>query len=169
MIAAVDNESPTQILLREGGGKEGGEKERGATLPELRYWSDVVFLQWQIVTVGNANLQFVFRLGITNGATLDVLQRILRKHGVVGREVVWTAREDKEAVAAILGTPNGSGVARLLLHHKRELGHKVVEEVRLVGWKGEGVGEPSLVFRIGNVYGEGDEGSQETIRGGSVL
>ncbi|EMD92233.1 hypothetical protein COCC4DRAFT_129983 [Bipolaris maydis ATCC 48331] len=177
MLVAVDNESPTQILLREGAGRDGGKSRQSATLPELKYWSDVVFLQWQIVTGGNANLQFVVRLGITNGATLDVLQHVLRKGGVVveegvvvkGRDVVWTVREDEEAVAAILGTPNGSGVARLLLHHKRELGHKVVEEVRLVEWKGEGVGEPSLVFRIGNLYREGDGGSQETVRGGSSV
>ncbi|EUC44805.1 hypothetical protein COCMIDRAFT_5938 [Bipolaris oryzae ATCC 44560] len=175
MIVAVDNESPSQILLREG--CEKGGKGRGGALPELRYWSDVVFLQWQIIAGGNANLRFVVRLGITNAATLDILGRVLRKDGVVDEErtvglernVVWRVQEDEESVAAILGTPNGSGVARLLMHHKRELGHKVVEEVRLVGWKGEGVGEPSLVFRIGNVYGEGDGGSQETVRGGSVL
>lgn len=87
----------------------------------------------------------------------------------VEKDVVLRVKEYEESVTAILGTPNGSGVARLLLHHKRELRHKVAEEVRLVRWKGEGVREPSLVFRIGNVYGEGDGGSQETVRGGSIL
>lgn len=84
MLFAVDNESPTQIILRERGGGSGGGGGKGqsATLPELKYWSDVVFLQWQIVTGKKANLQFVVRLGITNQATLDILEQVLRKKQV---------------------------------------------------------------------------------------
>ena len=175
MIAAIDNESPTQATLRRGqqGGKYAG------VLPDLKYWSDVSFLQWESVTNGLANLQYVVRLGLANQPTLAIIKCIMENKRIQPSsytftlnlptttpaswpDTTWRLDEDEEAVAALLGTPNGAGVARLLIHHKKQLGYKRVEAVQLVNAKGELPylrGEPSLVFKIGNVRDDGDDGS----------
>ncbi|KNG51841.1 hypothetical protein TW65_01033 [Stemphylium lycopersici] len=182
MIAAIDNESPTQATQRR---RQQGGKHAGV-LPALKYWSDVSFVQWESVTNGLANLQYVVRLGIANPPTLAIIKCIMENKGIQPcsynfppglsttapaswPDTTWRLDQDEEPVAALLGTPNGAGVARLLIHHKKQLGHKRVEAVQLVNAKGDLpylYGEPSLVFKIGNIRDEGDDGfggSQETI------
>lgn len=123
-------------------------------LPELKFWSDVAYLQWSEVNKENNELRYVVRHGITNATTISVIRQLLARDGLPdprsGRmkwpDTVWM---DEEAIAALLGTPNGSGIARLLIHHKRQLGHKIVKEVMLFGFSElRGSHEPSLVFKF---------------------
>jgi len=60
---------------------------------------------------------------------------------------------DNAEALALLGTPNGTGVAWLLSQYQKELGHKVVKNVTLF-WERSAIKDegfktlPSLVFRL---------------------
>ena len=63
----------------------------------------------------------------------------------------WAAETEAKA---LLGTPNGSGIAWLLIQHKRQLGWKMVDSVTLFwkdGHEGDLGSNPSLLFRIKDV------------------
>lgn len=65
-----------------------------AALPDLKNWSDVVFLTWLSLTVGNEaqrkGLKIVVRVNVMNEDTRDVIEEALRKEGVAsGNAPVW--------------------------------------------------------------------------------
>ncbi|USP72838.1 hypothetical protein yc1106_00112 [Curvularia clavata] len=162
MFVAVDNESPTALARLYRNKIPGVE-----VIPDIKYWSDVAYLQWAEVTKGAAELRYVVRHGITNIRTMSVIRHLLAREGepetrfgrMVWPNVLW---KDEEAIAALLGTPNGSGVARLLIHHKKLLGHKTVEEVMMFGFSEVSgfFGEPSLVFKIVDVVASEGNGTE---------
>ncbi|KAF2798547.1 hypothetical protein K505DRAFT_357393 [Melanomma pulvis-pyrius CBS 109.77] len=109
---------------------------RPTPLPHLKHWSDIVFLQYvETATLSNTtirNLSHVFRRLIRNPETRSVIDRILRDESK--EPEMWpgfTLNIDTQPGKAILGTPNGSGVAFLLFEHKRQLGHKYVDRVTI--------------------------------------
>jgi hypothetical protein len=76
------------------------------------------------------NLKYFFRNHIINDDTKNIINEALRRTGQSlsewpGVEFSMTSDEGK----AILGTPNGGGVAWFLVDHKKELGVKTVESV----------------------------------------
>ncbi|PSN75359.1 hypothetical protein BS50DRAFT_616031 [Corynespora cassiicola Philippines] len=110
--------------------------------PELGWWSDVAFLQWisppcipvdaeAMPEVENQrNLKYVFRTNIENETTQEVVNRILPDFKK--EKCTWpgvTFRTDSLEGRALLGTPNGAGVAWLLAQHREQLGWRVVDQV----------------------------------------
>ncbi|KAF2819416.1 hypothetical protein CC86DRAFT_460525 [Ophiobolus disseminans] len=97
-----------------------------ATLPKLRRWSDIAFLT--IASCSHTNdLHYVLRANITNAETVSTMTRILGEDAngktiPFPRPRYWRRRsrwpglsfDTSDARAqALLGTPNGSGVACL--------------------------------------------------------
>ena len=71
---------------------------------------------------------------MTNEDTFDVVERILK-----GTDFPWPGvelRMSEPAGLAMLGTPNGRGVAWLLATHKEQFGHRTIESVRV--WSDNG-------------------------------
>lgn len=130
-------------------------------VPDLKHWSDIAYLQWTdpSISQGTRELKFVLRSRIENKDTMSVVERIVRDCGgsATGqRSFTWDMQRDE--AKALLGTPNGSGVAWLLAQHKEQLGHKTVDEVTLF-WDEECslTGPPSLLFQLGDVRVGDDE------------
>ncbi|KAF1834133.1 hypothetical protein BDW02DRAFT_499116 [Decorospora gaudefroyi] len=129
----------------------------------LCHWSDVAFLQWASLSVEGVipDLKFVARVSISNEHTIAVLQTVLSKlrkeqRAPENRLPTWPGINfpmETEEAKALLGTPNGAGIAWLLAQHKKELGHKTVETVRL--WYSKYVGTPNLLFHLKNVEAPG--------------
>ena len=141
-------------------------------LPKLQHWSDIAYLQWTDPSLQSLpnDLKYVVRLSIVNEDTIAVIQRIGDDFYEANGRSIWLYVEanggitwdvETEEAKALLGTPNGSGVAWLLAQHKRELGHKVVESVTLF-WndtyeRPEITYYPSLLFQIRDCVGKGIE------------
>ena len=112
-------------------------EEEAIGLSPLRHWSDVAFLQYLSSfpepPVRPIPLNYVFRVQIQNAETSLVLNNIISKHGTFTFEF-WpgiTFGMDTEEGKAILGTPNGCGVAWMLIQHKKAFGEKNIEKVTL--------------------------------------
>ena len=101
--------------------------------PDVRYWSDVVFVEWQSQArswgFDVRQLNYVFRFEIFNLDTKAVMQHILG-----GSDGSWPGIEvsmSDPGGLAMLGTPNGRGVAWLLATHQDQLGRRTVESIRV--------------------------------------
>jgi hypothetical protein len=80
------------------------------------------------------SLKYIFRATISNPGTQRIFdQAVLDQTGrqYVGWEDRVTFGMDTERGQAILGTPNGKGVAWLLINHKDQLGAKTIESVTI--------------------------------------
>ena len=103
-------------------------------LPDIRAWSDVVFLEWQAQAQDNGHdvqgLKYVFRYEVVNPNTVVIVEQATGRL----RRSLWpglTFPMSDERGRAILGTPNGAGVAYLLATHKEQLGDKTIESVQV--------------------------------------
>jgi hypothetical protein len=112
------------------------EWDAGVPLPNLKHWSDVAFLQWSsLKRTAPGELKYVLRSRISEKDTLAVIAELVANLSDEYRYLGWPgisfdmARSDH--AKALLGTPNGSGVAWLLAQHRSQLGWKDVSEVRL--------------------------------------
>ena len=171
IIVVVNSRSPTKSV--ESGRAD--EWRQGDQLPDLKFWSDVAYLQWTSVTDESSDLRYVIRLNITNERTKAVIGHIMTQPSLIDRYpmfpgISWSLYEDEE-VAALLGTPNGIGVAWLLIQHKAQLGHKIVKKVTLVykDWLYLKEGKvPTLIFEFGNVVAaektKGEESAEERLQ-----
>jgi len=167
-IWAANNISPS---------KKNSQARRNAPLPALQLWSDIVFLEWaRVATDDNINnLKFVLRLWIVNAETCDVIAHVLRRlhpsreeSRLVHFENEGDVGMESEEGKALLGTPNGRGVAWLLVQHRARLGRKTVGGVRV--WvDGTCVEEqdmelcrPNMVFYVRDVAEGGGDGNAGT-------
>jgi len=98
----------------------------------LKHWSDMAFLAWTdpAADLGESegDLRYVLRWTITNKDTINVANQVVanyqKENQIFGgkRILKWpgiTFKADSEEAQALLETPNGSGVAWLLIQHKR--------------------------------------------------
>jgi hypothetical protein len=99
----------------------------------LRQYSDVVFLGWQQAAGDKIKgLKYVFRHQVTNKDSIAVIKEVLERRAAQAK--VWPGLQismTERDAWAILGSPNGHGVAWLLLQHKKELGLKSVRAVTI--------------------------------------
>lgn len=119
----------------------------GEELVALQQWSDVAFLAWKHESGGNIrNLKYIVQSIIINPITVDIIGRILesRKETVKPWPGLKIPMTDPDA-QALLGSPNGGGVAWLLIQHKEQLGLKVPDAVTIYGRSST---SRSLVFWI---------------------
>ncbi|KAB8271770.1 hypothetical protein BDV30DRAFT_249945 [Aspergillus minisclerotigenes] len=138
-ISAEDNISPAYRLA---------ETRKGYPPPTISRLSDVYFLMWKEVA-GNSeaelkNIKYFVRHHVINGASLDVALEVAsgkplpptKEDGSRDTSMVeeWPGKSydmSTDDGKAILGTPNGAGVARFLMDHKQELGVKAPSKVTL--------------------------------------
>lgn len=109
-----------------------GESFDGEVVP-LKQYSDVVFLAWQHAAGNKVNgLRYVIRHGIINAKTIAVTKHILELRGAANQP--WPGLKipmsDRDALA-LMGTPNGQGVAWMLIQHKQQLGWKTISDVTI--------------------------------------
>lgn len=101
----------------------------------LNTWADVVFLEYQYQAAQQGqdmkNLKYCFRMNVVNQQTKEVInQAILNTPGASFQAWPgWTWDINTPEAQAILGTENGKGLAWLLIRHKTQLGHKVIQSV----------------------------------------
>lgn len=146
-------------------------------LPLLQNWSDLAFLHWQsLQKLGKPNeLKYVLRANIENETSTKVMSEILG-YGVQYQELehkpshgcscetcrlpLWpgvTFDAGSKEGQALIGTPNGGGVAWLLAQHKEQLGVKVIDKVTLFfstpvsEWDGTMYSAPNMLFHIKHV------------------
>jgi hypothetical protein len=156
VLVAQHNYGPAHIVA---------ESEMIIPVPKLEHYSDIAYLQWSDPRLRHLpnDLQHVIRMRIENDETLAVIERVLavdyrKEHRTpeywVSDVEGLTWDIETEAAKALLGTPNGSGVAWLLVQHKTQLGWKVVESVTLF-WeqvdRTNMLEHPSLLFRFEDV------------------
>lgn len=123
IIVACENLSPT-------GANREAERPLGLDVPRLSNWSDMAFLQWRLLGSIASNLRYVLRHRITNEITESIVESI---NAASATEILqWPGRTyDANSLEgqALLGTPNGSGVAFMLYQHKHDLGLKVINKI----------------------------------------
>ena len=143
--------------------------KRAMSLPKLQKWSDIAFLTLNCCVAKN-ELRYVLRANIQNDDTVAVISLLLNEDASgkiipFPRPACWRNRprwpgivfDKEENVQALLGTPNGSGVAWLLTQRKRGLGHRIVDKVTLFFTEhryssSDDIHEnPNLLFHIKNV------------------
>jgi hypothetical protein len=132
VIIAQENSSPAAHL------------PAGTTLPELRHWSDVAFLQWLESCAdykdrcgkSAASIKYVIREDIINPQTTRLIHKAFerQKKSLKRWPGVGFSASSVEG-KALLGSPNGAGVGFLLAQHKSQLGHKTVESIRVFGYE----------------------------------
>ncbi|KAJ5984854.1 hypothetical protein N7522_012050 [Penicillium canescens] len=139
-ISAENNESPVQ--------------QKNDTQPAPYKLSDVYVLQWQKLAAGSnkiKNLKYFIRKDVQNPDTLRIIDEAT---GNVAKE--WpgtTFSMESDEGKALLRTPNGVGLAYMLIH-KPELGVKVPTQVRVFKTTNKsGIVEKHLLFYIGDYKG----------------
>jgi hypothetical protein len=120
------------------------------------------------------DFKFVARVMITNADTNTVLRTVLdnlrQKYDLgdlfLPRWPGLTFTMETDEGKALLGTPNGSGIAWLLVQHRKYLSHKAVEKVQL--WYSI-TSAPNLLFHLKNVEKpEGGDSTTETAQSFAV-
>ncbi|KAM6516420.1 hypothetical protein FALCPG4_014603 [Fusarium falciforme] len=118
----------------------GWETNSMFTVTHLRRWSDAAWIQWykacRLHGGESKNVKYIVRSRITNERTLSLIfEALISKFGgfpTIGR---WGQRftldveESRDEFHAVLGSPNGSGAAFLLLTHKEALGIRTINKV----------------------------------------
>jgi hypothetical protein len=125
-------------------------------LPELKQWSDVIFLQWSRLHFGTQlmrNIKYIIQSPCENVITQRIVAHALaRRNQKLQRWPGIAFTMASEEGNAILGSPSGYGVGYLLAQHKRFLGRKCVEKI--VIFMDEGIWQPrppSLLFYLEDV------------------
>ena len=126
IIIAYNNFGPAYMV----------RKKPSKKLPDIRAWSDITFVEWQRQAQDEgqdiSGLKYVIRYDIVNVDTAEIIEEAVGDSS----RILWpgvTISMSTEEGRAILGTPNGAGVAFLLATHKVQLGQKTVESVHV--WK----------------------------------
>ena len=160
-IVALNNESPAHV-------ENPPPKDQ---LVPLRSWSDIVFLEWlnQCDPINKEpekakSLKHVFRNNIINSETEGTVIKASGGHindvGNYDNAKVFDMPSDE--ALAMLGTPNGLGVAYLLAQHKDSIGkQKTVTRIKAWDTTFDSPGEreftggiaTSLIFTIGDQEG----------------
>ena len=125
-----------------------------SVIPKLKHWSDVAYLQWLSKANEKSNLRYVLRHNVLNDVTRFAVTYLMLQGRLVVKE--WpgtTYNAGSVEFNALLGSPNGSGVAYLLIQHRKGLGHKTVDKVTIFKEKWDIM----LLFHITDVGGDDAE------------
>ncbi|KAI4180494.1 MAG: hypothetical protein LQ346_006980 [Caloplaca aetnensis] len=107
--------------------EKAGSKE---AVPEMNRWSDIVWLLWAQEAGDKAgNLRFIFRDKVRNDVTREIIERI---HGLQENpdtlDLPWPGHKydmRTDDGKALLGSPQGIGVAYLIKDHSNVVGRKI--------------------------------------------
>lgn len=116
---------------------DNNEKATQAKEPPQLFWSDVVFAGWkeQCEKVGlpPSGLDYISRSHIINSITRGIIKHAYSKSQPgtpINEEIIWLpSGNTKEGFLALLGSPNGYGIAKFLLEHETALGRKTIASV----------------------------------------
>ncbi|KAF2014225.1 hypothetical protein BU24DRAFT_409984 [Aaosphaeria arxii CBS 175.79] len=133
-----------------------------ADLPALIRSSDIVYAFWYLHTYSNLRgLRNIIIWSVTNPTTQQIIRRAIQDAppDVPGGDPTKNKLKPwpgyyfdayTRACKALLGSPNGSGVAWMLIQRKEELGRKTVTGCSVFVSEATLMFEPSIVFYIGN-------------------
>ncbi|MCJ1438653.1 hypothetical protein MMC27_008043 [Xylographa pallens] len=111
------------------------------------FWSDAVF-QGISQRAVNAKVpvvvKYVFRHGITNLNTKNIISEVLKHTKDAGKPSTWTLKDNADDFYALVGSDNGKGVPRLLGDYSKTLKSTNILKIILIPDK-----KPSLLFEIG--------------------
>ncbi|THV44142.1 hypothetical protein BGAL_0721g00020 [Botrytis galanthina] len=133
VIVAYDSMSPYQVEL--------SKDITSPIIPDLSRWSDIAYLQWAEVCKFHgtevSNLNYVIRHHVTNQTTLDVIKEVLNERGesLAPSGCVVSMKDSNGHGAALLGTPNGKGVAWILAQHKEAFKDLTITSVEIFSCK----------------------------------
>lgn len=126
------------------------------TTPALKQWSDIAYLQWAALHSSPysppiSHLRYIIVPAIFNPESQSIIAGALRNaRKTLCRWPGVTFNMESTGGRAILGCPNGYGVAYLLLQHRKQLGRKRVKGVTV--FEDDGVKPvprpPSLAFWV---------------------
>jgi hypothetical protein len=132
----VDSESPEAAV--DGPRKARFQQAGGGKIVPLGRSSDILFLEWeaQVETAKTelTSILYVMRSNIVNIESRNVIFQALQSAGRDNGPRKWpgdTFDMTTEEGRAILGTPNGIGVAYLLSQHQKQLGRKTITSVQV--------------------------------------
>ncbi|KAL5095124.1 hypothetical protein Trisim1_003733 [Trichoderma cf. simile WF8] len=124
--------------------ERGGDLVRDDIRTHVRQWSDAAWMQW-VKACNDAefddvsNVRYIFRASVVNKKSLGILFQALREKysnsptippiGVWNNRLTLDVVQNPRQFYAVLGSPNGSGVAYLLMTHKGSLGVKTVNRI----------------------------------------
>lgn len=102
------------------------------------------------------NLRYVMRLMVMNEDTQDIVSEALRNDGIAsGVPPAWPGHtfspsnnggRGLKAYQAVLGTPNISGVAWMLINHRDELNYRNIESITV--WDKSGMENQDAGFLL---------------------
>ncbi|KAM0144935.1 hypothetical protein ACHAP3_000054 [Botrytis cinerea] len=151
VIVAYNSMSPYQAELL--------KDVKSPIIPDLSRWSDIAYLQWAEVCKSHgtemSNLKYVIRHHVTNQITSQVIKEVLGKRGesLTPSGCVVSMGDGNGHGTALLGTPNGKGVAWLLAQHKETFKDMTIISVEIFSSKSRDPANKSplfnLSFRIG--------------------
>jgi hypothetical protein len=122
IIVAYDNYSPRAAAA--------DSARNGAIIPDLKHRSDVAFLQWKSRAFKGAELKYVLRYQVMNHSANYMVEALSFANCDETVERPGTIYDGaSEEGQALLGTPNRSSVAWLLIQHKEFLGNKIVDKI----------------------------------------
>lgn len=142
--------------------------------PPLNHWSDFALIMYDLQVLACLNtgghcatkdLKYIFQVICTNDDTKDVTNYILNPdHDFrrLARAPEWNQRKiytmDSDEGKAILATPNGRGVAWMLIQHRDLMGQKRVKSMSVFSVLGSGgvYQGPTLLFELEDVPAQGD-------------
>ena len=104
---------------------------------ETTHWSEVVFTLWHAYTWHRgdpSNLNYIVRNNVENADTKSI---IYEAHWRAGKPLsdsirLWREGFENDAFFALLGTPNGKGVARMLADYNHALKRKTIQGIYTV-------------------------------------
>ncbi|GFF94221.1 hypothetical protein IFM53868_07470 [Aspergillus udagawae] len=129
-------------------------KKQGTPYVKLKQWSDVVFLNWQqecsAAGTSVSGLKAVIRFSIANTDAGNIIAQVTGGQTIGGYKNPMVFKPGESNYNALLGTPNGSGVAWLLINHKAQMGVKTIASISLFRSKEPLGGDPvtNMAFEI---------------------
>jgi len=142
VIVTAHSKSPIHNLKRQ------GSEAADLRAPELQHWSDITFLTYQDLCknirpeTSVEGLKHIFRFNILNDITVPIIKAIVQRQGTFASFLkfetsTWSQRLSFDASTeegrALLATPNGAGVAWMLVRYREQLGWKRVKRVSIFG------------------------------------
>ncbi|RHZ63559.1 hypothetical protein CDV55_106036 [Aspergillus turcosus] len=110
-------------------------KTQGVPYVLLKQWSDIAFLNWQqqctAAGASVSNLKAVIRFSIVNTDAGSVIPQVTGGQTIGGYKNPMVFQPGDPNFNALLGTPNASGVAWLLINHKAQMGIKTIASISL--------------------------------------
>lgn len=141
------------IIADENYGPRNNKKiaQDGQPYVKLAQWSDVVYLNWANQAGSDVSgLKAVIRFSISNTGAQAIMDTVTGGATIPGYKNPMKFESGTDNYNALLGTPNGSGVAWLLINHKSQLGIKTIKSISLFRSKEPLGGDPvtNMAFEI---------------------